>query len=131
MELVDMRDLGSRAAMRVGSSPFRRTSLSQAAYRLRRLFSKVIAHSFRRSSFPNRTRCAGLRFGFGYSPKSGGIHSVMILQNMENPRGVDPPGFFLFSLFFQCFFAQNEICAKLYPPGRLPPGKFICYSNDC
>ena len=27
MELVDMRDLGSRAAMRVGSSPFRRTML--------------------------------------------------------------------------------------------------------
>ena len=26
MELVDMRDLGSRAAMRVGSSPFRRTT---------------------------------------------------------------------------------------------------------
>ena len=26
MELVDMRDLGSRAAMRVGSSPFRRTN---------------------------------------------------------------------------------------------------------
>ena len=25
MELVDMRDLGSRAVMRVGSSPFRRT----------------------------------------------------------------------------------------------------------
>ena len=28
MELVDMRDLGSRAAMRVGSSPFRRTMTS-------------------------------------------------------------------------------------------------------
>ena len=28
MELVDMRDLGSRAAMRVGSSPFRRTTAS-------------------------------------------------------------------------------------------------------
>ena len=26
MELADMRDLGSRAAMRVGSSPFRRTT---------------------------------------------------------------------------------------------------------
>ena len=39
MELVDMRDLGSRAAMRVGSSPFRRTSSSQATYRLRRAFS--------------------------------------------------------------------------------------------
>ena len=34
-----MRDLGSRAAMRVGSSPFRRTSSSQATYRLRRAFS--------------------------------------------------------------------------------------------
>ena len=39
MELVDMRDLGSRAAMRVGSSPFRRTRTSQATYRLRRAFS--------------------------------------------------------------------------------------------
>ena len=28
MELVDMRDLGSRAAMRAGSSPFRRTKAS-------------------------------------------------------------------------------------------------------
>ena len=37
MELVDMRDLGSRAAMRVGSSPFRRTTSEQASYRLLRL----------------------------------------------------------------------------------------------
>ena len=37
MELVDMRDLGSRAAMRVGSSPFRRTTSEQALYRLLRL----------------------------------------------------------------------------------------------
>ena len=29
MELADMRDLGSRAAMRVGSSPFRRTRISK------------------------------------------------------------------------------------------------------
>ena len=28
-------------------------------------FSKVRARSLRCSSFPNRTRCAGLRFGFG------------------------------------------------------------------
>ena len=40
----------------------------QAAYRLLRLFSKVGARSFRRSSFPNRTRFAGLRFGFGRGP---------------------------------------------------------------
>ena len=44
---------------------------------------KVIAHSFRRSSFPNRTRCAGLRFGFGCRPENGGIHSVMILHNLS------------------------------------------------
>ena len=35
MELVDMRDLGSRAAMRVGSSPFRRTTSEQAICLLR------------------------------------------------------------------------------------------------
>ena len=33
---------------------------SRTAYRSRRLFSKVISHSFRRSSSPNATRCAGL-----------------------------------------------------------------------
>ena len=32
MELVDMRDLGSRAAMRVGSSPFRRTKIPKTVY---------------------------------------------------------------------------------------------------
>ena len=32
MELVDMRDLGSRAAMRVGSSPFRRTKIKGHPY---------------------------------------------------------------------------------------------------
>jgi hypothetical protein len=35
----------------------------QALYRLLRLFSKVRARSRRCSSAPNRTRCAGLRFG--------------------------------------------------------------------
>ena len=70
MELVDMRDLGSRAVMRWGSSPHARTTSEQAAYRLLRLFTKVRARSFRCSSSPNRTRCAGLRFGFGCRPKS-------------------------------------------------------------
>lgn len=32
MELVDMRDLGSRAAMRVGSSPFRRTTRKKSVF---------------------------------------------------------------------------------------------------
>ena len=60
-----MRDLGSRAAMRVGSSPFRRTTSEQAAYRLLRLFSKVRAHSFRCSSSPAAIRSAGFAVGLG------------------------------------------------------------------
>ena len=50
-----------------GSNPRRVTTSEQAAYRLLRLFSKVRARSLRCSSFPNRTRFAGLRFGFGRS----------------------------------------------------------------
>ena len=46
-------------------------------------FTKVRARSCRCSSFPNRTRCAGLRFGFGCRPETGGIHSVMILHNLS------------------------------------------------
>ena len=52
-----------------GSNPRRGTSSSQASYRLRRAFlcaaSKLISRSFCCSSLPNRTRCAGLRFGLG------------------------------------------------------------------
>ena len=48
----------------------------QAAYRLLRLFSKVRARSFRCSSFPNRTRFAGLRFGFGCRPENWSLETV-------------------------------------------------------
>ena len=41
MELVDMRDLGSRAVMRWGSSPHARTTSEQALYRLLRLFLRA------------------------------------------------------------------------------------------
>ena len=54
-----------------GSNPRRVTTSEQASYRLLRLFfSKVRARSFCCSSFPNRTRCAGLRFGFRCRPDS-------------------------------------------------------------
>ena len=39
MELADMRDLGSRAERRAGSTPVTRTTSEQALYRLLRLFS--------------------------------------------------------------------------------------------
>ena len=40
MELVDMRDLGSRASPRWGSSPHARTTSPRTTYRSRRLFYK-------------------------------------------------------------------------------------------
>ena len=46
----------------VCSSHIASSTSSRTSYRPRRHFY-VIAHSFRRSSFPNRTRFAGLRFG--------------------------------------------------------------------
>ena len=36
------------------------------------------------SSFPNRTRCAGLRFDFGWKPGSIGIYTVVIFQLVAN-----------------------------------------------
>ena len=52
----------------------------QAMRRLLRLFSKVRARSCSCSSFPNRTRCAGLRFGFGCRTESGGIYTVVMFH---------------------------------------------------
>ena len=48
----------------------------QALYRLLRLFSKVRARLCRCSSFPNRTRCAGLRSRFGCGPERVSIYTV-------------------------------------------------------
>ena len=48
-----------------GSNPVTRTTSLRTTYRSQRLFyQKVTSHSFCRSSSPNRTRFAGLRFGF-------------------------------------------------------------------
>ena len=60
---------------RAGSSPATGTTSEQALYRLLRFFAKIGAHSRRCSSFPNRTRCAGLRFGSGCCPGNGRIYS--------------------------------------------------------
>ena len=74
MELVDVTDSKSVGLIpRVGSSPTTGTKSEQAAYCLLRLFSKVRAHPLRCSSFPNRTRFAGLRFGFGHNLKRKAI----------------------------------------------------------
>ena len=41
------------------------SSSPRTSNRSRRLFANFPSHSFCRGSSPNRTRCAGLRFGFG------------------------------------------------------------------
>ena len=53
--------------VRIPPAPPRRSKLYIACSDF---FTKVRARSCRCSSFPNRTRCAGLRFGFGCRPKS-------------------------------------------------------------
>ena len=58
MELVDMRDLGSRAAMRVGSSPFRRTKSPQdcnflRAFSFKEYFVTLFVRGKFKLSFPS------------------------------------------------------------------------------
>ena len=68
MELADMRDLGSRAERRAGSTPVTRTrvgaSFMSLAPTLYAYGKKVRAHSFRCSFFQTRTRYAGFRVCF-------------------------------------------------------------------
>ena len=61
----------------VCSSHITSSTSEQASYRLLRLFSKVTARSLRCSSFPKRTRFAGLRFGhYGGLPDRALFSSV-------------------------------------------------------
>ena len=72
----------------VTSIVLRCSTSEQALYRLLRLFSKVRAHSFCCSSLPNRTRCAGLRFGSGGRPECCCIYSTVIFQRERHASGV-------------------------------------------
>ena len=71
MKLVDMRDLGSRASRRAGSSPVTRTTSEQAAYRLLRLFQKS-----------ERAHCAAPPFQI--EPASLGFDLVLGAISKEN-----------------------------------------------
>lgn len=73
MELVDVQDLGSCGAIRVGSSPTARTTSEQAAYRLLRLFPK--AECARCAAPPFQIEPASLGFDLGaISKKIDFIH---------------------------------------------------------
>ena len=80
MELVDMRDLGSRAfsvRVRVPSGAPRR----RGRHIVRGDFlAKVTSHPFCRGSFPNRTHFVGFRFGFD-KPGQESIFKALVQQN--------------------------------------------------
>lgn len=66
-------EVAASIVLRLSTSP-------RTTYRSRRLFLKVTSHSFCRSSFPNRTRFAGLRFAFGCKLGNCGFYTVGMLQ---------------------------------------------------
>ena len=71
----------SRKAFRAVSFSATKDKSEQALYRLLRFFfAKVRARSRRCSSFPNRTLCAGLRFGFGHESESFIMYSAWIFH---------------------------------------------------
>ena len=77
-----------RAAALSAETPATGTTSEQALYRLLRLFTKVRARSCRCSSFPNRTRYAGLRFGFGANLET----KASILFRCSQKRSTSPTG---------------------------------------
>ena len=117
----------------------------QAMRRLLRLFSKVRARSCSCSSFPNRTRCAGLRFGFGCRTESGGIYTVVMFHkkaplwgaflwkhfpqpdfwNALLPRGEFIPLHFPMRPF-RCIIRRGRRCAEGRWGRRHPPAHFPC-----
>ena len=89
-------------------------------------FPKATSHSFCRGSSPNRIRCAGLRFGFGYKPESR-VYSVAMFQKDA-----------LRACFSFCFPARQRrpgpegrmmrrVPAWLWAPtGEMPSKRSVC-----
>ena len=84
MELVDVTDSksvgGDIVSVRVRLPAPARRKRHIACDELFHFIAKLIARSFCCSSLPNRTRCAGLRFGFGCKPECCGIYTVAIFH---------------------------------------------------
>ena len=82
--------------------------------------ANVISHSFRRS-FPNRTRCAGLRFGFWCETESHGSNCFrrFLLSNFS-VRSIDAKGSFSVTVWIRApafpIFADNDPAPFLKTP---------------
>ena len=81
-------------AKRAAGDVFRSGAAQAAAEAVRgqRLFyQKVTSHAFCRSSFPNRTRFAGLRFGFLFETQNVYYPAPTFFQKSERAHDAAPP----------------------------------------
>ena len=74
----------NRARVRIPPSAPRRSKVRFAPTSFYAYGKKDVIRPLPCSSFPNRTRCAGLRFDFGWKPGSIGIYTVVIFQLVAN-----------------------------------------------
>ena len=88
MELVDVADSksagGDTVWVRAPPPVPRRSKVRFAPTSFYAYGKKDVIRPLPCSSFPNRTRCAGLRFDFGWKPGSIGIYTVVIFQLVAN-----------------------------------------------
>ena len=105
------------------SKAFMLSLSKQAAYCLLCLFSKVRVRSFRRSFFPNRTRCAELPF----KSKNETIQLAAAFHNQYNPNRISPvgDGFGLFVFFgkFEDTHVRNGVIKRPTSKPRGPRKK--------
>ena len=87
MELVDVTDSksvgGDIVWVRVPPPAPRRSKVRFAPTSFYAYGKKDVIRPLPCSSFPNRTRCAGLRFGFGQKPGGIGIYTVGSVKNFS------------------------------------------------
>ena len=109
MELADMRDLGSRAERRAGSTPVTRTTSSQASHRLRRLFMLCIKSHLALTPLLLLSKSQPLTLGCDLVLGANLAAAASILVWVPPPKG----GFTLRRL--QCSGQVNCPCANGLP----------------
>ena len=149
MELVDMRDLGSRAVMRWGSSPHARTTSPRTTYRSRRLFclwqkspmrsrwwlcrltdaaSPMQGHPPAPSAAPRfqpRPACAGL--AVGGRPAGGSFEPERLLTPLRSYRS----GVCSILAYFSLFRHDLNAIDTRDPTDPVDRRQVFCYDKAC